>query len=321
MYLRLSVVVCSAFVCFAYAQLPGSDSGHGSGPEITVRSRVSRPTSLAVGQPSTHVVRADVKLVLVPVTVTDEASRPINDLPKERFRILEDGVEQQITSFSWEDGPVSLGLLFDSSGSMKGRINASVAALKYVFQTTRPDDEFFVIQFSDDVRQLGGFTSEPDEIQRRLGFVQTGGWTSLLDAVALGVHRMRSAKNPRKVLLILSDGNDNNSRFSESEIRSRVMEADVRIYAIGLSYRPRLLQRLAEETGGNVLVAQNMRELPDVVQRLSAEIRSHYLFGYTSTNQTNDGKYRKVKVELLQSSGGPSFRASWRRGYYAEGFQ
>jgi len=274
-----------------------------------------------VGQPSSHVVRTDVKLVLVPVTVTDEDSRPINDLPKERFRILEDGVEQQITSFSWEDGPVSLGLLFDSSGSMKSRINASVAALKYVFQTTRPDDEFFVIPFSDDVRQPGGFTSEPDEIQRRLGYVEPGGWTSLLDAVAVGINQMRSAKNPRKVLLILSDGNDNHSRFSESEIRSRVMEADVRIYAIGLSYRARLLKRLADETGGNVLVAQSMKELPDVVQRLSAEIRSHYLFGYTSTNPTNDGKYRKVKVELLPSSGSPSFRASWRRGYYAEVFQ
>jgi VWFA-related protein len=171
MYLRLIVVCCTTFAPFMCAQLPGSDSGEGSGPEITIRPRPSKRTSVAVGQPSSHVVRADVKVVLVPVTVTDEASRPINDLPKERFRILEDGVEQQITSFSWEDGPVSLGLLFDSSGSMKSRINASIAALKYVFQTTRPDDEFFVIQFSDYVRQLGGFTSDPDEIQRRLGFV------------------------------------------------------------------------------------------------------------------------------------------------------
>ena len=197
-------------------------------------------------------VRADVKLVLVPVTVTDEDSRPINNiLQKSDFVFSKTGVEQQITSFfSWEDGPVSLGLLFDSSGSMKSRINASVAALKYVFQTTRPDDEFFVIQFSDDVRQPGGFTSEPDEIQRRLGYVEPAGWTSLLDAVALGINQMRSAKNPRKVLLILSDGNDNHSRFSESEIRSRVMEADVVAAAIGLSYRARLLKRLADETGG-----------------------------------------------------------------------
>ena len=219
-----------------------------------------------MGQPLTHVVRADVKLVLVPVTVTDEASRPINDLPKERFRILEDGVEQQITSFSWEDGPVDLGLLFDSSGSMKGRISASVAALKYVFQTTRPDDEFFVIQFSDDVRQLGGFTSEPDEILRllRISFRQAG-WTSLLDAVALGIHRMRSAKNP-------AQGTPDSVRWQRQQqqvlrVRNPKQSHGSRCpYLCYRSFVPgaRLLQRLAEVTGGNVLVAQNMKELPDV---------------------------------------------------------
>ena len=131
---------------------------------------------------------------------------------------------------------------------------------------------------------------------------------------------MKRAKNPRKVLLILSDGNDNNSRFSESEIRSRVMEADVRIYAIALSYRPRLLQRLAEETGGNVLVAQDVDELPDVVRRLGVEIRSHYLLGYSPANETNNSRYRKVKVDVRQPTGTPALRASWRRGYYPDGW-
>jgi VWFA-related protein len=244
----------------------------------------------------------------------------MNALSKERFRVLEDGVEQKITSFVWEDGPVSIGLLFDSSGSMKNRIDASVSALKHVFQTTIPGDEFFLIQFSDDVQLVSGFTPEPDAIHRRLGYVQPGGWTALLDAVALGVSQMKSAKNPRKVLLVLSDGNDNNSRFTEAEIRSRVMESDVRIFAIALSYRPRLLQRLAEETGGSVLVAHNMNDLPDVVQRLSAEIRSQYLIGYSPRNDASDGKYRRIKVELLQPAGASSFRASWRRGYYAQGW-
>jgi VWFA-related protein len=134
------------------------------------------------------------------------------------------------------------------------------------------------------------------------------------------MNHMKSARNPRKALLILSDGNDNNSRFSESEIRSRVMEADVRIYTITLSYRSRLLQRLADRTGGSVLIAQDMNELPEVVQRLSAEIRSQYLLGYTPLNDARDGKYRKLKVELLQPAGAPPLRAAWRRGYYAEGW-
>jgi VWFA-related protein len=257
----------------------------------------------------------------VPVTVTDTLNnRPVTDLSKEDFRIFEDGVEQKITWFGWEDGPVSMGLLFDTSGSMKNKIAASVSALSYVFQASIAGDEFFLLQFSDDVRMLSGFTNEPELVQRRLGIVQASGWTALLDAVALGTNHMRSARNSRKVLLILSDGNDNNSRFSESEIRSRVMEADLRIYAIGIAYRPRLLQRLAEETGGKVLVARDLNELPEVAQRLSAEIRSQYLLGYSPRNDAGDGKYRTVKVELLQQPGSPSFRASWRRGYYSEGW-
>jgi VWFA-related protein len=261
-----------------------------------------------------------VKVVLVPVSVSDELNRPVTNLTKDRFRLREDGVDQTITSFAWEDGPVSLGLLLDTSGSMKNRMEASVSALRQVFQTEIPGDEYFLVQFSDDVRQLVGFTRDPDVIDRRLFGLQANGWTALLDAVAFGTNRLKSARNPRKVLLVLSDGNDNNSRFTESEVRSRVMEADVRIYGIALGYRPRLLQRLAEETGGNVLLAHDVSELPDVVRRLSVEIRSHYLLGYTPLNDAADGKYRKLTVELLQPPGASSLRAYWRRGYYSEGW-
>jgi VWFA-related protein len=311
MLLRLFCVRLAVLTCLLNVSALGDDSE----PEVALTPRKSQ--SITIRKPSETIVRADVKIVLVPVTVTDELNRPINALSKERFRVLEDEVEQRITSFVWEDGPVSIGLLFDSSGSMKNRIEASVSALKHVFQTTIPGDEFFLVQFSDDVQLLSGFTPEPNAIHRRLGYVQPSGWTALLDAVALGVNQMKSARNARKVLLVLSDGNDNNSRFTEAEIRNRVMESDVRIFAIALSYRPRLLQRLAEETGGSVLVAHDINDLPDLVQRLSAEIRSQYLIGYSPQNDASDGKYRRIKVELLRPVGTPSFRASWRRGYYA----
>ena len=314
---RLEAVICLALLC-ACSRLWGSEEVQAREPRVAIIPRKSKAAD--IGRPSSSTLRADVRVVLIPVSVTDAQDRPITDLSQDRFRLLEDGVEQKITSFAREDGPVSLGLLFDSSGSMKNRIVASVAALRHLFQTTVADDEFFLAQFSDDVRLLGGFTTEPADIERRLGFVQATGWTALLDAIALSTNQMRSARNPRRALLILSDGNDNNSRYSEAEIRSRVVEADLRIYAIGLSYRPRLLQRLAEETGGNVLIAQDMSELPQVVQRLSAEIRSHYLLGYSPSNAANDGKYRKVKVELVQPAGASPLRAAWRRGYYAEGW-
>lgn len=281
-------------------------------PRATFSQR--RPTNSA--RPAAN-LRLDVSEILVPVTVTDPLDRPINTLPQTSFRLTEDGVAQKITSFSVEDAPVSLGLLFDSSGSMKGRIDASVEALKLLFQTTIPGDEFFVVQFADQARLLGGFTPDATEIQNRLGFVEAKGWTALLDALALGTHEMRTAKNRRRVLLVLSDGNDNNSRFSEAEIRRIVVEADLRIYGIGLYHKPRLLEQLAEETGGSVLLAQNVSELPDVVEKMSREIRSQYLIGYSSTNFNRDGKFRKVKVELVPSPGGPPLHVSWRRGYYA----
>jgi VWFA-related protein len=251
--------------------------------------------------------------------VTDALDRPVTALPRESFRVLEDGVEQTITSFAREEAPVSLGLLFDSSGSMKSRIEGSITALKHLFQATIAGDEFILVQFADQARLLGGFTPDPDEIQSRLGFVEPKGWTALLDAIAMGTHQMKTAKNRRRVLVVLSDGNDNNSRFTVAEIKNMVIEGDVRVYAIGLYYRPRLLRQLADETGGKVLVAQNISELPDLVQRLSAEIRNQYLLGYTSSNAPNDGKYHKVRVEVVQPPGAPPLRASWRRGYYAPG--
>ncbi len=306
----------SLFLCAAFA-LGGFSTAVAGEPEQEPRIATG-PRRPNTGFRSAA-LRYDVKLVLVPVSVTDALDRPVTDLPKESFRVLEDGVEQTITSFAREEGPVSFGLLFDSSGSMKSRIEGSITALKHLFQTTIPGDEFFLVQFADQARLLGGFTPDPGEIQRRLGSVEPKGWTALLDAVARATHQMKMANNRRRVLVVLSDGNDNNSRFTEAEIKNMVIEGDVRVYAIGLYYRSRLLRQLADETGGKMLVARNMSELPEVVGRLSAEIRIQYLLGYTASNAANDGKYRKIKIEVIQPPGAPPLRVSWRRGYYAPG--
>lgn len=277
------------------------------------------PRRVSTERTSAHVanLRMDVRVVNVPVTVTDTLNRPVTTLPQSSFRVLDDGVEQKIASFSRDEGPVSLGLLFDSSGSMQGRIDASITALNSLFQTTLPGDEFFLVQFADRARLLAPFTSSTETIAYKLGFVQPKGWTALLDAIALGAQHMRSARNPRRVLLILSDGADNNSRFTASEIKNMVVESDLRIYAIGLFHKPRLLLQLAEETGGRVLIAQSLKELPEIVEALSAEIRSQYVLGYAQTNLQNDGKYHKVKVEVVPPPGLPPIWTNWRRGYYA----
>jgi Ca-activated chloride channel homolog len=288
-----------------------------AGQQVESKPAITPHVPSRADRSGTANLRLDVKVILVPVTVTDAMDRPLTALSPESFRVLEDGIEQKITSFSQEDGPVSLGLLFDTSGSMKNRIETSLEALKNLFRGTVPGDEFLLVRFSDQAELLSGFTTSPDEIYAKLGRVQPQGWTAMLDAIALGSHHMKSARNPRKVLLILSDGGDNNSRFSEPEIRTMVLESDVRVYAIGVFHRSRFLQQLADETGGRLMVAENLKDLPDVVERLSREIRSHYLLGYVSNNPHNDGKYRKVKVEVAQPFSTSPLRTSWRRGYYA----
>jgi Ca-activated chloride channel family protein len=303
------VVCCLGFVSAAEGQ---------KGPKLQARETVSNriTTNRSEDVPKSH-LRFKVQQVAIPVGVTDELYRPITALPEESFRVFEDGVEQRVVSFRQEDGPVSLGLLFDTSGSMKDRIDASAAALKKLLLTTLPGDEFFLVQFSDQAQLLSSFVP-PDLLFASLRPMEPKGWTALLDAIALGATQMKTAQNPRRVLLILSDGSDNNSRFSESEIRSMVLEADLRVYSIALFNKPRVLQHLADVTGGNVLLAQNLNELDEIVEKLSAEIRSQYLLSYSPTNQRNDGKYRRVKVELARAAAeNPRLRLTWRRGYYA----
>ena len=265
------------------------------------------------------IFRSGTERVTIAVVARDRNNRPLAGLSAADFEIVDEGEARAILDFRSDVSPISVALLLDSSGSMKNRLQASMESLRYILQSTMPGDEFFLVQFADNAKALGGFSDNPAEIQRRLGLVEAKGWTSLLDALALGTHQMRGAKNRRRVLLVLSDGNDNNSRYSESEIRNMVIEADVRVYAVALNYRPRVLRQLAEETGGKILVANHMGELSDVVQRLSTEIRSQYVLGYSSNNQHADGKYRRVKVDVVPPAGLTRINTSWRRGYYAPG--
>ena len=180
-----------------------------------------------------------------------------------------------------------------------------------------PEDEFFLVRFSDSPTVITGFTHNPDDILSALSFVQPEGWTALLDATCLGVQKMKAAKNSRRALFILSDGGDNNSRYTESEVRSLIMEADVRVYAIGLFERPRFLEKLAAETGGKAYWVHKLAELPETVARLSRDFRNQYVLGYSSDSRQNDGKFRRVRVELLRPPEKKPWNIIWRHGYYA----
>lgn len=262
--------------------------------------------------------RLDARLVQIPVNVTDSLDRPRLDLHQSDFRIYEDGVEQQIAAFSLTDGPISAGVVFDTSGSMKGRMRDSREALELLLGTAVPQDEFFLMRFSDRPELLVPLTPDPAEISSRLGMVTPRGWTALFDAIFYSMQEMRRAANSRRALLVLSDGEDNNSRYSESEVLSLVREADVRVYAIGIFRQTHCLEKMAAETGGSMIWVHKLSDMPDAVRKLSLQMRNVYMLSYFTQNPARDGKYRKVKVEVQPPAAAEPFRVTWRRGYYAE---
>jgi VWFA-related protein len=275
-------------------------------------------------------IRVDTTLVLIPVTVTDPMNRFVTGLEKENFKVFEDKKEQEIAAFSSEDAPLSIGVVFDCSGSMGKKLEKSRLAVTQFFKTANPEDEFFLVQFNDSADLIQPFTKNLEEIQNRLTFTQSKGRTALLDAIYLGLHEMKKARNARKALLIISDGGDNSSRYTEGEIRNLVKEADVQIYAIGV-YEPAasrgrtpeeasgqgLLTEVAEVTGGRQYPVDNVNELPDIAAKIGVELRNQYLLGYRPQNRDRDGKYRRVQVKLIQPRGLPTLRPFYKLGYYA----
>ena len=297
-------------------------------PQVAITPRPT-PVPKAEVLPKAN-IRIDSNLVLIPVTVTDPLNRFVTGLDRENFKVFEDKKEQSVTQFSSEDAPLSVGVIFDCSGSMGSKLQKSRLAVAQFFKTANPEDEFFLVQFNDSADLIQPFTRNLEEVQNRLTFTQPKGRTALLDAIYLGLHEMKKGKNARKALLVISDGGDNNSRYTEPEIKNLVKEADVQIYAIGI-YEPiasrgrtteeaqgqGLLTEIAEQTGGRQYPVDNLNELPDIAAKIGVELRNQYVLGYAPQNQEHDGKYRHVVVKLVQPRGLPLLRAFWRQGYYA----
>jgi len=269
----------------------------------------------------------DVDLVLVNVTITDPMNRLVTGLERDNFKVFEGNQEQQIRHFSNEDAPISLGVIFDVSGSMKSKIERAREAVVEFFKTANPQDEFFLITFSDRPQLLADFTQSIEDIQSKVVFTVPQGRTALLDAIYLGVNKMRDAHHAKKALLIISDGGDNRSRYTDSEIKSLVKEGDVQLYAIGIydpsfatheeAGGPALLSEITEVTGGRTFTIDNPNELTDVATKIGIELRNQYVLGYRSNNPTHDGRWRKIKVKLLPPKGLPQLTVYAKTGYYA----
>lgn len=301
-----------------------------SSEDVHIQPRVPLPAPSQPVDPSLHhgkPYKVDVNLVLVPVTITDPMNRLVTGLDRENFNIFEGRDQQEIKTFSSEDAPISLGVIFDMSGSMTSKIERAREAVIEFFKTANPQDEFFMITFADKPEEISDFTSSVDDIQGKLIYTIPKGRTALLDAIYLGITKMRQAKYPKKALLIISDGGDNHSRYTEGEIRSMVKEADVLIYAIGIydhyfpteeeRLGPTLLADVTELTGGRAFTIDNPNDLADVSTKIGIELRNQYVLGYRPKNPAHDGKWRKIKVKLIPPKGLPPLRVYAKTGYYA----
>ena len=275
-------------------------------------------------------LKLDVDLALVNVTVTDPYNRLVTGLDPDNFRVYEDNIEQEVVTFSSEDVPISIGVIFDMSGSMTNKIgNAREAAIQF-FKTANPQDEFFLVSFNERAELTSAFTNSVEDLQSRMMLAAPKGRTALLDAIYLGLSQMRGAKNGKRALLILSDGGDNHSRYNESDIKRLVKEADTQLYAIGifdpLGYRnrtpeelngPSLLSEVTEMTGGRVFAVENLNDLPDIASKIGMELRNQYVLGYRPSNKAHDARWRKIKIKLRAPKGLPPLNVYSKTGYYA----
>jgi Ca-activated chloride channel homolog len=324
-FLLVSVAVILGLTARPRAQVSVDDV------HVTPRVESPKADSMDTLDPTfkTHTkpMKVDVSLVLVPVTITDPMNRLVTGLDKENFEVYENKEEQELRTFSSEDAPVSIGVIFDMSGSMSSKIERAREAVIEFFKTANPQDEFFMITFSDKPQEVSDFTSSIEDIQGKLVYTVPKGRTALLDAIYLGISKMHQAKYQKKALLIISDGGDNHSRYTEGEIKSTVKEADVMIYAIGIydhyfpteeeRLGPGLLSDITELTGGRAFTIDNPNDLADVATKIGIELRNQYVLGYRPKNPGHDGKWRKIKVKLIPPKGLPPLRVYAKTGYYA----
>ncbi len=312
--LGVSALLCCP-ILFAQDTSPAQPQP-GEGPRVSI---VPRPHREEKGSD----LRVDVNVVQIPVTVTDPSGTPVTGLSRDQFRVFEDGVEQPLAHISNQDAPLSMGIVFDASNSMFGKLDHSREAVGQLVGTAVKGDEFFVTRFSTAPKLIQGFTDDPAQVGEALKSIHADGWTSLFDAIRLSVNQMRKARNTRHALVVLSDGADNNSRYTEHEIIDLLRESDVIVFAIAINgpmVAPasfKTLKKLAESSGGRMYQVDKVEQLPDVAAKISLALRDQYTLAYYPTNTKRDGRYRRVLVKIIQPFDRPSLRASWRNGYYA----
>jgi Ca-activated chloride channel family protein len=287
---------------------------------IIILSFVALLCSRPIAKAQNETLKVDVNLVLVNATVSDLNGRLVAGLDRKDFRLTEDGVEQKVEYFSVEDLPLSVGLVFDTTGSMADKLPSARDAATAFLKTSNPHDEYFLIEFADQPELVENFTTDLAKLQKRIFSTSARGQTPLFDAVQMGLEKIKDARNTKKALLVITDGEDNNSRSTFSDVRELTRQEDVLIYAIGLVGTNRgqqTIKDIVETAGGRAFFPSSAGQLSDICTRIAIELKNQYLLGYRSTNQVKDGTWREIHVDVDPPKGLPPLKVRAKTGYYA----
>jgi len=265
--------------------------------------------------------RVGVDTVIVRVTVTDPLNRYVVGLEKDHFKIYENKLEQSLTHFSNDISPISVGIILDMSGSMGDNILSARSSVIRFLEQGDPEDEYFLITFNDRTVLLQDFTNRSENIQNEISFRSPKGRTALYDAVYFGLEKVRDARHQKKALIVITDGEDNSSRYTFSEVKEFVKESDVQIYVIGergdIGYGRSIISEIVRLTGARAFFPNNFKQLDYFCDLIHSELRNQYLVGYVPSDRESDGAWRKIKVELDPPDGMPRLKVRAKEGYFA----
>lgn len=292
------------------------------------RASANMPPQQQPGMSGDEPVLINTDLITLTVNVTDAKGYAMLGLDKSAFTVLDENVPQEISFFSDEDAPASVGIVFDVSGSMSGdKIVRAGEALASFIETSHQQDEFFLIDFNSHARLLLDKTRDGDAVLDKLTYVQPHGDTALYDAAYLGIEKVERGAHPKRAVILISDGEDNSSRYTFNELRRRLQESDVIIYTIGIpgNYAPirksiageETLKKLASISGGKAFFPEGTNEMSEAFERIALELRRQYSIGYRPSNFAADGKWRRLKVKIQPPPGVPRLSVRSREGYYA----
>jgi len=290
--------------------------------------RRQAPQEPSIEKKPTQTLKIDVDLVLVNATVTDSLNRYVSGLESNHFQIWEDKVEQKVEYFNAEDVPISVGVIFDVSGSMKDKIATARNAAATFLKTGNPDDEYFLVEFANRPEVAADFTTDVTKLQNKLLLAPAKGMTAMYDSVYLGLEKLKQGSNPKKALLLITDGEDNRSRYTFQNVKDFVKEQDVQIYGIGIvddwssqlsaGHTGRaMIEELADTTGGRAFFPDSVYELEDICTKIAIELKNQYVIGYHSTNGAKDGKWRKLRLKVNPPKGIQHLNVRSKQGYYA----